>query len=717
MRVMQMLLLLFWVIIAFNGIIVSAGLPFWRPGTSRVVDAASILRSSITPTTTRDRGKRSTEELNGMVANREVSSSAMVDALSIGSSFMSRFIDYLLSSFLTSSNKKAWRRSFSLLPLSKRSLSTSSAVEQSDVASSKYQLLLRFIRQSVRRLSNGLFSLINAHKSNVWVFCRIAVLSFAGLSIARRIHHWISGMTEYELLLDPKDYLYQTQGDILTVLSILLCYVRYCCHFAATTTTTTTTTGNIFHGIGVSLISSLNQSAMEELKYSELCDKLRFSLEQQCFPQTMRTYSVKTGRGVAVLLTEMDTRIRTYRRKLLRYNAAASSSSSSSVGNNRYLGAVNTTTTTAESSQSSVTGLNGTTIASTYDGNSTVAFGEDDDTKGTSISYHALRGLQQETKILLTMQRVLSILQVRQTDAYLRLTRMHVLNAANLCEDLLHTWQQKSIAQFQSRRILSVRRFLAQFVGIGSGVRTHTIGGLRRALAMISLPGLRASSKGGSGGNSHLKSNSSSGDSKRSTGGSSSSGLVRDLSTRKDFSSAAASSPSLREDLAEWDSEYLEVILKKLDSREKQMILQVMDGWMLFAAITSITITAVSVLSEHLPTVIIRCMLVLLTCRSCRGTSTSWLVASRTTWTAWMPSMSSWRPRWTLLMPCSRGLGLCLHLYLRRSMSSSTGRPSATSTPPPIWSAAWPTSPDGTAWTNGYRTPLHCLHKQWPCCL
>jgi len=33
----------------------------------------------------------------------------------------------------------------------------------------------------------------------------------------------------------------------------------------------------------------------------------------------------------------------------------------------------------------------------------------------------------------------------------------------------------------------------------------------------------------------------------------------------------------VREDLAEWDSEYLEVILKKLDSREKQMILQVID--------------------------------------------------------------------------------------------------------------------------------------------
>jgi len=33
----------------------------------------------------------------------------------------------------------------------------------------------------------------------------------------------------------------------------------------------------------------------------------------------------------------------------------------------------------------------------------------------------------------------------------------------------------------------------------------------------------------------------------------------------------------LREDSMEWDSEYLELILKKLDSREKQMILQVMQ--------------------------------------------------------------------------------------------------------------------------------------------
>jgi len=329
------------------------------------------------------------------------------------------------------------------------------------------------------------------------------------------------------------------------------------------------TPGNIFHGIGVSLISSLNQSAMEELKYSELFDKLRLSLEQQCFPQTMRTYSVKTGRGVAVLLTEMDARIRTYRRKLRRYNA--SSPSSSSVGDNHdYLGAVNTTTTVESPQSSSTTVLNSTKI----DGNSSIVFGNDV-TKRTPISHRALRGLQQETKILLTMQRVLSILQARQTDAYLRLTRMHVLNAANLCEDLLLTWQQKSIAQFQSRRIPSLRRFLVQFVGIGSGVRTHTIGGLRRALAMISLPGLRTASKGSDRGNSHQKSNSSSssGDSKRNTRGSSS-GLLRDLSTRNVIS---ASTPSVREDLAEWDSEYLEVILKKLDSREKQMILQVID--------------------------------------------------------------------------------------------------------------------------------------------
>ena len=218
MRVMQMLLLLlFWVTIAFNGL-VSAGLPFWHPGASRVVGAASVLRSSTTPTII---GKRSNDELNDMVkvASIGVSSNVIVDALSIGRSFMSRFIDYLMSSFLTSSNKKAWRR---MLPLSKRSLSTSSAVDPPDATSSKYQLLLHFIRQSLGRLSNRLFSLINAHKSGVWVFCRIAVFSYAGLSIARRIHHWISGMTEYELLLDPKDFLYQTQGDIL-----LLCYV--CC--------------------------------------------------------------------------------------------------------------------------------------------------------------------------------------------------------------------------------------------------------------------------------------------------------------------------------------------------------------------------------------------------------------------------------------------------------------------------------------------------------
>jgi len=322
---------------------------------------------------------------------------------------------------------------------------------------------------------------------------------------------------------------------------------------------TVITIGNIFHGIGASLISSLNQSAMQELKYSELCDKLRLSLEQQCFPQTMRTFSVKTGRGVAVLLTEMDSRIKTYRRKLHRYKASV-------VGDNDELN-----TTTVESSDWNK--ANSTPdVLSVSDGYIT-SRQEVKNKKAKSISHRALYGLQQETKILLTMQRVLSILQARQTDAYLRLTRMHVLNAANLCEDLLRVWQQKSIVQFQSRRIPSVRRFLSQFVGLSTGVRTHTIGGLRRALAMISLPRLRATGGKGTAGGcaSNLKtktnasSSSSAADSLRSMEGSARS----QQSTHSDFPAP------LREDSMEWDSEYLELILKKLDSREKQMILQV----------------------------------------------------------------------------------------------------------------------------------------------
>jgi len=172
----------------------------------------SLKSSTTVPSIPINRGKGSHKDKDANSIDNI--SSRAVDALSVGS-FISRFVDYLLSSFLTSSNKKAWRKSFSSLsPMTRSGQPLSGKALEPTVVHSKYQLLLQFIRKYLGRLTSGLLSLVNLHKSSVWVYCRIAVLSYVGLSIGRRIHHWISGMTEYELLLDPKDYLYQTQGDI-----------------------------------------------------------------------------------------------------------------------------------------------------------------------------------------------------------------------------------------------------------------------------------------------------------------------------------------------------------------------------------------------------------------------------------------------------------------------------------------------------------------------
>lgn len=109
--------------------------------------------------------------------------------------------------------------------------------------------------------------------------------------MARKLIHWYTGISEFEVLLDRRDHSYHSQGAIL-------------------------------HDIGRSLVSSLNHTAVAELKYDPLYDKVVAALEKPCYPQTMSTYSVQSGRSTAVLLSEIDNRIRVYRRRLSRQRAA-----------------------------------------------------------------------------------------------------------------------------------------------------------------------------------------------------------------------------------------------------------------------------------------------------------------------------------------------------------------------------------------------------------
>lgn len=102
--------------------------------------------------------------------------------------------------------------------------------------------------------------------------------------------NWYRGMAEYELLLDQRDKEYQTHGAVL-------------------------------HDIGVHILSSLNHSAISALKYDNLYDKIVSALEKPCYPQLMNSYSLQAGRTVAVILSDIDHRIRAYRRKVGRFKS------------------------------------------------------------------------------------------------------------------------------------------------------------------------------------------------------------------------------------------------------------------------------------------------------------------------------------------------------------------------------------------------------------
>jgi len=122
--------------------------------------------------------------------------------------------------------------------------------------------------------------------------------NLTGVLLARRAYNWYSGLAEYALVLDPRDHLYSTQGAIL-------------------------------HPIAVHLLASLNHTAVAELKYDALYEKVVLALERPCTPQSMSIYVVQTGRATAVLLSEIDNRIRVFRRRVARYNSRGIDGSSS----------------------------------------------------------------------------------------------------------------------------------------------------------------------------------------------------------------------------------------------------------------------------------------------------------------------------------------------------------------------------------------------------
>eukprot|EP01038_Epipyxis_sp_PR26KG_P007397 gene7397-10082_t len=257
-------------------------------------------------------------------------------------------------------------------------------------------LFSKHVAKFCSKYSQILLEWMSSHKESFIFIGKAMIAVYLGLAILKRIGHWYSGMAEYEILLDHTDYDYNSFGSHL-------------------------------NGVGIAVLSSLNQSTINELKYGSLYNRLAVSLDKPCFPQMMRDYSIHTGRDVAIFLSEIDNRIRAYKKKLI---------------NSQRNNLVYTQTP-------------------------------------------SMLMKKQEIMLLLSFQKVITILQVRQADAYLRLTRLQILSAANICEDLMIEWKNKLLKSTSALKQPFYRYILMNMIGFSVGVRTRTVKGLTTAVNML----------------------------------------------------------------------------------------------------------------------------------------------------------------------------------------------------------------------------------------
>ena len=224
--------------------------------------------------------------------------------------------------------------------------------------------------------------------------------------LVRRLLHWYSGMADYEILLDRKDSSYHLYGCNL-------------------------------NGIGVSIISSLNRTETDTFGCKQLCHNILRTFEKPCFPQSFNEYAGTVGRDMAVILTDLDTKIRAVRRQVfvVLRRAPAGSNAYSSEGQNP--------------SPSTI-----------FD------------------SAAALEGI----RLLVALQNTVTVLQAQQADAMLRLARLHLLNAANTCEDLLAMWKTSLEVNSQKLRWPVLKHAMSGLFGISVSIRSTTVAVLSKAL-------------------------------------------------------------------------------------------------------------------------------------------------------------------------------------------------------------------------------------------
>ena len=247
------------------------------------------------------------------------------------------------------------------------------------------------------------------------------MLFHTGIILVRRLLHWYSGMADYEILLDRKDRSYHLYGCNL-------------------------------NGIGISIISSLNRTETEALGCKQLCHNILRTFERPCFPQSFNEYAGTVGRDMAVILTDLDTKIRVVRRQVfIGLRKAPSTGSNSNINSNSY-----------ESSNLSPPPppLSSSAAANAFD------------------SVAALEGI----RLLVALQNTVTVLQAQQADAMLRLARLHLLNAANTCEDLLTMWKASLEVNSQKLRWPILKHAMSGLFGISVSIRSTTVAVLNKAL-------------------------------------------------------------------------------------------------------------------------------------------------------------------------------------------------------------------------------------------
>jgi len=93
--------------------------------------------------------------------------------------------------------------------------------------------------------------------------CKGIVLIAAGTFFFRKIAHWYSGISEYELLLDQQDYDYHSYGS-----------------------------NNLNGTIGISTMVNMDKRLVSELSLEPLYDRMVSALERPCFPHTMKVLHI-----------------------------------------------------------------------------------------------------------------------------------------------------------------------------------------------------------------------------------------------------------------------------------------------------------------------------------------------------------------------------------------------------------------------------------------